>query len=163
MVVRRDARIAGHAVVQAADHDRPRPSAGARRGDEGERPDVAAECRDHGVVDGLAPVRAMSIVGLGRVGWRPRTAAGPDGEIKHASETVYGDTNGLGRHMPAVSHAVGQVLQRRRRLPDAMPNKPDQGDAISRAKQFRRRGGEMTRCRIHVHERCPAERASGWA
>ena len=70
MVVRRAARIAGHAVVQAADHDQPRPSAGARRGDEGERPDVAAECRDHGVVDGLAPVRAMSVVGLGRVGWR---------------------------------------------------------------------------------------------
>ena len=70
MIVRRDARKAVHAVVQDADHDRPRPSAGARRGDEGERPDVAAECRDHGVVDGLAPVRAMSVVGLGRVGWR---------------------------------------------------------------------------------------------
>ena len=45
--------------------------------------------------------------------------------------------------------------------PDAMPNEPDQGDAISRAKQFRRGGCDMTRCRIH--ERCPAEHASGWA
>ena len=49
MVVRRAARIAGHAVVQDSDHDRPRPSAGAIRGDERERPDVAAEGRD-GVV-----------------------------------------------------------------------------------------------------------------
>ena len=36
----------------------------------GSGPDVAAEGRDHGVVDGLAPVRAMGVVGLGRVGWR---------------------------------------------------------------------------------------------
>ena len=55
---------------RTADHDRPRPSVGAIRGDEGERPDVAPEGRDHGVVDGLAPVRTMSVVGLGRVGWR---------------------------------------------------------------------------------------------
>ena len=89
-----------------------------------------------------------------------RTAAPPDGEIKIASETIHGDTNGMGRHMPAVSHAVGQVLQRRRRRPDAMPNEPDQGFAISRATQFRRGGGDMTRCRIH--ERCPAEPAAGW-
>ena len=36
-----------------------------------------------------------------------------------------------------------------------MPNEPDQGDTISRAQQCPRGGGEMTRCRIHVHERCP--------
>ena len=104
------------------------------------------------------------------------------------AEIIHGATNGMWCHMPAFSHAVGQILQRRRRRPDAMPNEPDQAAAISRATQCRRggfyqtrfnfhsgggmryftqcrRGGfyqtRQTRCRIHVHERCPAERASG--
>ena len=49
-----------------------------------------------------------------------RTAAAPDGEIKLASEIIHGATNGMWRHMPAFSHAVGQILQRRRRRPEAL-------------------------------------------
>ena len=78
-----------------------------------------------------------------------RTAAPPDGEIKLASEIIHGDTNSMGRHMPAFSHAVGQILLRRRRRPDAMPNEPDQAAAISRATQCRRGGFYQTRFNFH--------------
>ena len=77
------------------------------------------------------------------------------------SEKIHGATNGMWRHMPAFSHAVGQILQRRRRRPDAMPNEPDQAVAISRATQCRRGGFYQTRFNFHSGGRCVISRSVG--